>query len=454
MQLEPSIGNNVRRIPLSIDRSDEHDIPPPKRRKIAVQTSDVNGNYQISDGVDPRCLGDEVEMSLSRESRTSSQATSNVGQRKDASQPIVSGRVQEYQNVEARMNSNPPKTSHVKRPFDTFQAQAPNSNHSTVRLRGNASSISNPIDLSDDEPVDVSDPKIASRLSDQDKRKSSVSVNEDIGDHAHPPRRLRDTGELSHYFAKSSSAAKLESNLPEAQSSDALGTMDSHTQVSESRLNEQFRATDGKRRNAEYSSSPDELAITPETVQFQIIPKSVRTGTTPPSLSTAKSLSSTRQASTTKVALNGLAPSSVPISAFKHSAPTKNKFRNASRQAKATGESEPRWGIRLAAVNVRGKMLRSPNLGLQFNPRTASYEIINGGRNLATDDGSLQIQPHKLRRATFSTSRSKIRLSSSKSANCDPVLDIELYGEKDCQELLKRLHNECSHDVHVESKDG
>lgn len=352
------------------------------------------------------------------------------------------------------MNSNPPKTSHVKRPFDPFQAQGPSPNHSTVRLRENASSISNPIDLCDDEPFDVTDLAVTSRLSDKHTRKSSVSRDEDSGDHTHDRQPWRDTGDQSHHFAKSASATKTENNPLKAQSSDILGTLGSHTHISEPRLNEQFRATDGKRRNAEYSSSPDELAISPEAAQFQIVPKSVRTGTTPPSLSSAKSSSSTRKASTTRAALDGLAPSSVPTSAFKHSAPSQSKSRNRNRQAQVTGESEPRWGIRLAAVTVRGGMLRSPNLGLQFNPRTASYEIINGGRNLATDDASLQIQPHKLRRAMFSTSGSKIRLSSSKSANCDPVLDIELYGEKDCQELLTRLDNECSHDMLVESRDG
>ena len=393
-------------------------------------------------------------MSLSRESRRSSQATSNVSQRKDASRPMVSGYVQEYQNVEARMNSNPPKTSHVKRPFDTLQARGPSPNGSTVGLRGNASSISNPIDLCDDEVFDATNLTITSRLSDRDIRKSSVSLDEDTADQAHARQRGRETGERSHHFAKNASATKTEINPLKTQSSEAMGTLDSHTQTSEPRLNEQFRATNGKRRNAEYSSSPDELAINPDFAQFQIAPQSVHTGMTPPSLSSAKLSSSIRKASTTRVALNGLAPSSVPISAFKHSAPSKNKFKNANRQAKVTGESEPPWGIQLAAVNVRGEMLRSPNLGLQFNPRTASYEIINGGRSLATGDGSLQIQPHKLRRATFSTSGTKIRLSSSKSANCDPVLDIELCGEKDCQELLARLQNDCSHDLYVESKDG
>ena len=439
---------------MSIDRSDGQDTPLPKRRRIATPTSEANDKYQISDGVDPRCLGGEVEMSLSRESRRSSQATSNVSQRKDASRPTVSGRVQEYQNVEARMNSNPPKTSQMKRPFDTLQAQGPSSKHSTVRLRGDPSSISNPIDLCDDEPFDVTDLITSSRLSYQDKRKSSVSVNEDTGDHAHECQGLRDTGEQSHHFVKNVSAKPVESNPPKAQSSDAIGTLDSNTQTSEPRLNEQFKATDGKRRNAEYSSSPDELAITPETVQFHIDPGSLRCGTTSPSLSSAKLSSSTRKASSTRLALNGLAPSSVPISAFKHSAPSKSKIRNANQQAKVIGESEPPWGIRLAAVIVRGEMLRSPNLGLQFNPRTTSYEIINGGLNLATNDGSLQIQPHKLRKATFSTSGSKIRFLSSKSGNRDPRLDIELYGEKDCQELLTRLDGECSHDLHVESKDG
>ena len=453
MQLETSIGNNVRHAPLSIDRSDEHDIPPSKRRKTAFQTSEANDNYQGSDGVDPRCLGGEVDMSLSRESRRSSQAISNVSQSKDASWPTMSGRVQEYQNVEARMNSNPPKTNHIKHSFNTFQAQGPSANHSTVRRRGNASSISNPIDLCDDEPFDVTDLTITSRLSDQDIRKSSVSGDEDTGVHANPRRRLRDTGEQSHHFAKSASETKIENNPLEPRSSDTLGIIGSHTHISEPRLNEQFRATNGKKRNAECSSSPDELAISPETVPFQIIPKSMRTGTTPPSLGSAKSSFSTRKVSTTRVALNGLAPSSVPVSAFRHSAPSKSKLRNPNQQAKLTGESEQRWGIRLAAVTVRGEMLRSPNLGIQFNPRTASYEIVDGGRNLTTDDASLQIQPRKLRRAIFSTSGSKIRLSSSKSANCDPVLDIELCYEKDCQKLLTRLENECSFDVHVESRD-
>ena len=265
---------------------------------------------------------------------------------------------------------------------------------------------------------------------------------------------MRDTGEQSHYFQKSASEIKTENNPFEPRSSDTLGTIGSHTHISEPRSNEQFRATDGKKRNAEYSSSPDELAISSETVPFQIIPKSMRTGTTPPSLGSAKSSFSTRKVSTTRVALNGLAPSSVPVSAFRHSAPSKSKLRNPNQQAKLTGESEQRWGIRLAAVTVRGEMLRSPNLGIQFNPRTASYEIVDGGRNLTTDDASLQIQPRKLRRAIFSTSGSNIRLSSSKSVNCDPVLDIELYCEKDCQELLTRLENESSFDVHVESRDG
>ena len=85
-------------------------------------------------------------------------------------------------------------------------------------------------------------------------------------------------------------------------------------------------------------------------------------------------------------------------------------------------------------------MLRSENLGLVFDPTKKVYEVHHGTKNLVWQDFSLQIQPTKLHSALWYGT--KVRFQSARIGNNDCYLDLELWGEKECQSFLYKLQLE------------
>lgn len=158
------------------------------------------------------------------------------------------------------------------------------------------------------------------------------------------------------------------------------------------------------------------------------------------SASPVKSSSSTRKGTPTAEELGGLEPSNFPNTQFDLSVSRKAASKDRDRHNEDQERSEQDCEFRLAAVSVRGEMLNSPNLGLLINPRTTSYEVFHGTENLALKDPSLQIHPRKVHKALWSGA--KVRFQSAKSGTSDGLLDLELWGEKACQDLLRRLQDE------------
>lgn len=437
LQLKAIRGNNVRQ-PVPVAHGDDvYEVPPAKRRKTELKSGQLHDVPTSSDGVhgiDPLTMDDDPVITLSRDSRKPSQIRSSQSQVVDFLKGTVHGCVKEYQSVEARMKSDPPKPTKVTRGVGYSQAQHTSRFGPAPKLGARSSSPSHPIDLSDDETRNVRGHQRSRKRIDQGRIEDPDSLSDGLGPKAQSQQQARDTGEQSHHFAKST----LAENMPHTTS--LSGPLDAAKRPKELRLNDHFDTTEGKRRNAESSSSSDELASNPalQINHLQIPPPPKRTGIVSRSVSPAKSSSSTRKGSANKE-LRGLAPSSVPRSTFKHSAANKPEPKASGRRNTVVRESEPEWGIQLAAVNVGGEMLRSSNLGLQYEPNTASYVVIEGSQNLATKDASLQIQPQKLQKAIWSSSGAKIRLQSSKSGNWPHILDLELSSEKDLQTLLARL---------------
>ena len=203
----------------------------------------------------------------------------------------------------------------------------------------------------------------------------------------------------------------------------------------------------------EHSSSPDELAndLSPGVSRSPDTANKTSEVVSSRSPSPVKSSSLSRKATSAKGVLTGLPPSNFSISTFDHSASRRATSKNLARHDKEIEGSEQDREFRLAAVNVGGKMLKSTDLGLVFNPRTTSFEVFQGPSNLATSDASLQIHPHRVHKAFWSGA--KIRFHSARSGTSDSVLDIVLWGEKECQSLLETLQDGRAHKLRVEHKD-
>lgn len=458
LHLETIRGSNVRQPPLATSEDEISEVPPAKRRKTESKGSKLDNSSTSSDaldGVDPYIVGEEPVILLSRDSQRPSRTRSCHGQGQLISHPGsgVNGHVKEFQKVEARMRSDPLKSNKMAR--ESGHARGERSSHSKSAMLPIAGppTIPDLIDLCDDESHEKTHHDISLKRREQSIKNRSDPMRKETGPGELPQLRPQSTATQSRHFAKTNSIERAKSTPHRPRLS---STTSPKIQKEERRLSDQFRAVDGKRRNTEYSSSPDELAgdPAPKLDQASLLPKVLLGGTNCRSASPTKSSSSTRKGSPIGESPGGLAPSNVPISTFSRSSVNKALPRTSNRRGRNNVESEPSWGAPLAMVNVGGSMLSSPGLGLQLNPKTESYEIIKSGRKIVNDDVTLQIQPQKLLKVTWSRSKPQVRFSSSKSNNCDHILDLELCSAKDCQDLLSRLQNECSHDLHVESKDG
>lgn len=457
LHLEKIRGNNVRQ-PLITGEGDISELPPRKRQKTESKFSKLDNSSVSSDaldGVDPNSVGENPVILLSRDCRRSSQTRSGHGQSQLIihSGSAVNGHVREYQKVEARMRSDLLRSNPTTRENGRPWGDPSHDSKSAVLPIAGASTVPNLIDLCDDETLEKTPNDIPCERREQSIKDQSGLMREEIGQGEIPQSQPQSTATRSRHFLNTNTSER-SNNIPRTP----LLSTSTHaeTQKEEPRLNDQFRAMDGKRRNQEYSSSPDELAGDPdlEISQASFLPKLTSRGTNFTVASTTKSSSSTRKGSPTNESLGGLAPSSVPISTFSRSSANKAPPGTSVRKNREIVESSPSWGAPLAAVNAGGKILSSPSLGLQLNPRTDSYEVMNEGRKIVIDSIILQIQPQKLQKVAWSRSRPQVRFWSSKSVDCDPVLDIELRSAKDCQVLLSRLQNACSHNLHVESKEG
>ena len=443
LHLETIRGNNVRQPPLGTNEDDISEVPPAKRRKMEPKASKLDSSSVSSDaGIDPFIVGDEPVVLLARDSPKPSQTRSGHGQGHLINYPgsAVNGHVPEYQKLEAIMRSDPSRSNKIARENGHPWGERLSDSKSAGLAIAGAPTIPDLIDLCDDENHEKTHHDISFEGTEQSIKNHSDLMHKKTTHGELPQLQPQSTATQSRHFANTISIERAK-NTPHTPLPSSTTSSQIHKE--EPRLNDQFRAMDGKRRNTEYSSSPDELAgdPPPKLDQASLLPKPILRGTDSRMASPTKSSSSTRKGSPTVQSPGGLAPSSVPISTF-------------VRRGRDNVESEPSWGAALATVNVGGRMLCSSGLGLQLNPKTDSYEIIDSAEKVLKDGVTLQIQPRKLLRVTWSTSRPQVRFFSSKSVNCDPTLDLELRSAKKCQDLLSRLQNECSHSLRVESKDG
>ena len=211
LQVEISKGSNVPHHRSSATGISEYEQPSPKRRKLESHNSPWEGMSQSSDGVDPLHMGaeGEVVVSLARESLITGQTANGRRQVKNLSQPTLEVGVAEYQSVENRMNSDPPKANKRKTRNGKSQSRSLSGSESTAFMDPCVSTASNPIQLSDDDTADLPVLEVSSKPRNRGMRKRYTGSREGV---LHEPSSsyLRVTEEKSSHFPRLGSPVSIE----------------------------------------------------------------------------------------------------------------------------------------------------------------------------------------------------------------------------------------------------
>jgi len=419
------VGDNVAKHTKGLKESVMLEERPTKRLKTGSTPLDQISQVASSDGLDELGWSQDVTRSLVRDNRRTSQTTSIPSQGKE--RPKTYFGTQEFRNVENTMNSSLNKKHRGKRRGRRSPTEDTNGNDTSISSGPNATSAANPIDLSDDEETK----KSPSAATHQPKYQGTANeAHKKFLAHKNPLRSLpvQNTGRTSRHFRQ---IAKASGNhvspvidLPDNQPQQEV-------EMEDDRLDNKFRATNGKARSQEFASSPDVLSgdTTVGTISRQVSP--------------SKGSSSTRKGSPTKESQSGFPPSVYSSTAF-DGITKKSKSTDLSKQQRSAKEASAPWGIRLAAVSVEDRMHRSTSLGLQHSPNDDAYDVIDGGNNWASQSLSFRVQPAKLRKVWWSLSGAMVRFESARSEGTDNTLDIELCSEKDMTALTRKLQEKHS----------
>jgi len=418
------VGDNVAKYTKGFKESDSLEERPTKRRKTGTACQDQSSQAAGSDGVDELGWPEDVTRSLVRDNRRTSQTTSITSQGRE--RPTSYFGTQEFRHVEDTMNSNPNKRHKGKRHWHRSSAGDMTIKDTAILQEHKATSAADPIDLSDDEETK----KPPSAATQQPRYRGTANeAHKKFLAHENSLRSLpvQDTGRTSRHFDKTvkananrvSPVLDLPGNQPQQE-----------VEVENDRLDNKFRATNGKPRSQDFASSPDVLS------------GDTTVGTTSRQVSPSKGSSSTRKGSPIKESQSGLPPSMYSNTAFS----------SATKKSKSTGqrtaqEASAPWGIGLAAVSVEDRMHRSTSLGLQHNPNLDAYDVIDGGNNWANQNKSFRVQPAKLWKVWWSLSGGMVRFESARSEGTDNTLDIELCSEKDMNALMSKIQEKDSFKV-------
>lgn len=209
--MEISKGSNVPQHRASTTGISEYEQPPSKRRKLEPHGSVWEGKSQSSDGVDPLHMGSEGEVvvSLARESSVTSQTANGRIQVKNLSQPTLEVGVAEYQCVENRMNSDPPKATKRKTRNGNSQSRSLSRSESVAFMDPCVSTASNPIQLSDDDTAALPGLEVPSKPKNQGMGKRFAGLGKGV---LHQPSssHLRVTEERSSHFPRLISPVSIE----------------------------------------------------------------------------------------------------------------------------------------------------------------------------------------------------------------------------------------------------
>ncbi len=419
------VGDNVAKHTKGLKESETLEERPTKRQKTSPTPLDQSSQVASSDDLDELGWQEDVTRSLVRDNRRTSQTTSIPSQGSEL--PRTYFGTQEFRNVEDRMNSNPNKKHRGQRRSRRSPAEVTNGNETSILPETNAASAANPINLSDDE--DTKKPQSAATHQ-QKYQGTANEAHKKFLAQKNPLRSLpvQNTGKTSRHFGPivkaSGNHVSPVIDLPDSQPQQKV-------EVEDDRLDNKFRATNGKARSQEFASSPDVLS------------GDTTVGTTSQQVSPSKGSSSTRKGSPTKESQSGFPPSIYSSTAF-DSTNKKSKSTGPYKQQRSAQEASAPWGIGLAAISVEDRMHRSTSLGLQYSPDHDAFEVIEGGKNWASQNRSFRVQPAKLLKVFWSLSGAMVRFESARSEGTDNTLDIELRSQKDMTALTSKLQERYS----------
>ena len=434
LPLQKIVGDNVPRSNKPSIASVEFQDSPAKRQKIEHESGEQTSSPLTgSEEIDPLGFDDSIVPSLAKGDRRTSRTMLGLSVPRDRPKPGL-GRVQEYHNVESRMRSTPNRNRRNRKPpakdvvqLDPSESQA-----------GQAQARPTPINISDDDEQEA-----AVRLPSKYKGTAGEAHKNLLLANKLPADGMRDTGEQSRHFA--SRQQKLTEVRPVVEI--PMPIKQRHIEREEPRLNDQFIAINGKRKNQDFTSSPDALQGDNTVGGFRNDPavKLVTELDTSRQASPSKSSSSTRRGSPIKDNQSRLSPSIIRASTF-------NSVKGKATDSKLHGqkdlaqEADPDWGIQLAAVNgVQGRVLKSSSLGFQYNDKTKSFDVIDSSKNLGKDDFSFRLQIPKLRKIMWSKDGVEVRFESARIEGVEHLLDIELHKESEVSVLLQKLQENHHH---------
>ena len=412
--------------------------PSAKRRKLDRQVSPASSDQTDPlDQISPHAISfhtsEDTNQPPSRPPSTSAMSQAS-------SLPLKRHGSFEYRKVERLMDSNP--KSKKQRHSDNRNYPA---NHALLPSSPQKrSSMSNPIDISGDDPQPANTRSTGNhhsayrgtaRQPPPTSNRIISNTSESLEERAKPTK--------SPYFEKPRLPANpANGNVKQRTSNQALSRENSPG------LAKKFVAADGRRRGSDVnaSSDADELQSAPTTVGQKADPDAVFTIKEMRSNSPSKQSCSTLKASTPTDDLAHWAPSIIKSDFASSNAKTRSSGRS-TRPAPLDQEAEPPWSVALAAISFPGSLLESDDLGLVYDPAQKEYYVQMQGSTIETTNSSLRIRPHKLVKVFWESSGNRIRLESSRSGTEDNILDLELAAERDVLILLERIQSSCSFQV-------
>ncbi|KAL8729781.1 MAG: hypothetical protein Q9166_004504 [cf. Caloplaca sp. 2 TL-2023] len=261
----------------------------------------------------------------------------------------------------------------------------------------------------------------------------------------HPPRYSKASGKPM----SGRSTADRSPHFPPPAVTEPVGTKQPPKKVGEGpsitepRLRDQYRDSNGKPRGDIASVSSDELLAQSDSR----------------ALSPVKS---TRSQSPTKISqcdpmhpaliedeLDDPCPAQSVIKPSVFTKPANNGIRSkvCTYQHNYQDEKPAPWSMPLRAYSFQGEIHKDDSLALVYDDDLKSYDIRCNGTNLSKRNLDLRIQPKKLQKIRWALGGTKMRFESSKTGSVDNILDIELCGEKDVQSLNASLQEYGSLDV-------
>ena len=408
--------------------------PVRKKRKTATIQQDQCSQATGSDDIDELSLQQELMPSLARESHK--EHKHRIDRSQGNERPKHYFGAEEFRNVENTMNSNPNRKNRGRGRHRRSPAENRDDFQWPFYSRPDVSSAMNPIDISVDEqlgqPLDLSYATSESRCeTDQDRIQYSAPRN------ALGSLSVRDTGTTSHHWDPT-----IRSSMTQRKPLAEIGTSQTQDEVEtqEYRLNENSRAANGRQRSGDFASSPDVLnGVT--TVGIASCQDSL-----------SKQSPSSGRGSPKNDGVEGLPPSNIPRTMF-DTANGKRRLLGPKRHNPDAPEAVAPWGLSLAAVTAGGYTRRSQSLGLQYRPPIDSYDVIDSGHNLGSQNSNFRINPEKLRKLHWSKDDGRIRLESARTKGTEATLDIELCNAKDTKLLIEKLQ-ERHHHFKIQSEDG